>query len=117
MDFTPNFAGIVDAISGIITVKSQIHTNTPLLASEIFVSNAFVSSPLIKGWVYTDVSGSAEIEQSFDSVSWRQGISFNCATGYNDFIFQPLAQFFRIRYTNGLAAQGFLQIITSGFVN
>lgn len=72
----------------------------------------------VRGWVWTNVSGTLYIEQSINNTSWRVTdiISITgSTTQVTDFLFRLLARYYRLRYVNGNVAQSSFEIISTTF--
>lgn len=86
-----------------------VGTTTPLGSNATYTSvgREALDFDSIVGTVYADQAGTIYIEQSPDGTNWDVSTSYNIsASNGNGFTESIVAPYWRVKYTNGAAAQG-----------
>ena len=133
MDGTQDSVSIVDQTTGVpvaIDSTGQMHvvlrgiacagcsTSTPLAGGGTFVGDTvdILNYSIITVSVYANVASATnglKIEQSMNGSNWDWDDVYTIAAGQaKTFSVQPSAQYFRVRYVNGVAAQSAFRLTT-----
>jgi hypothetical protein len=113
--------GITGTIAVTETQTPLIETGIALPINGVFVGtgrDSLNTRNAVRGWVFTDQSGTLIIEQSTNNSTWRQTHSFPVtgnATQVTPFEFKFLARHYRVRYINGAVAQTVLEVVCTIF--
>jgi hypothetical protein len=103
---TPSDSGIVDAGNS---------TTSALLAGATFTGVAIdvVKYPSVVVSALTDKEGTLQVQFSPDGVNWDSNLSFSVAANTNEVHRVTVTRrYFRVRFVNGAANQGFLRLQT-----